>query len=55
MSNPINLDRRRFFGLAAMTAAAVGMTGKAFAGAVTPTPAHLPTVKRGTHITFAAL
>jgi pimeloyl-ACP methyl ester carboxylesterase len=53
----IDRDRRRFFGTAAMTIAAsqLGMIGSADAQSGKAKSAQLPTVKPGTHTSFASL
>jgi pimeloyl-ACP methyl ester carboxylesterase len=55
MHEPINRDRRRFFGAAAMAIAAaqLGTTALAEVGARKAT--NLPVVKPGTHVSFASL
>jgi pimeloyl-ACP methyl ester carboxylesterase len=53
-SEPIDHDRRRFFGVAAATLA-VGATGLGVAHAAAPKAQHLPPVKPGTHTGFAPL
>lgn len=57
MSDEINHERRKFFGVAAMTIAAVelGMAGAAMAQSGQASAARLPDIKRGTHTSFAAL
>ncbi|WP_394850199.1 alpha/beta hydrolase [Pendulispora brunnea] len=57
MSERIDLDRRRFFGAAAMAFAAtqVGMLGCSKAQADTVRPGGLPPVKPGTNTSFGAL
>ena len=54
-AEPIDHDRRRFFGIAAATMAAAQLGGLAAARAATPKPAPLPPVKPGTHTSFGAL
>lgn len=54
MTNEINLQRRRFFGMAAMTVAAVEFGITTLANAQTAAAAPLAT-KAGTHTSFAAL
>ena len=56
MSEPFNLIRRRFLGVAAGTIAAVpfGAIGTAHAE-TKPKPAQLPATKPGAHTTFASL
>jgi pimeloyl-ACP methyl ester carboxylesterase len=56
-SEQINLQRRRFFGTAAMTVAAAQfiMTGSAAAQSGTDKPAAAAAIKPGTNISFAAL
>ncbi|MBL8540115.1 MAG: alpha/beta fold hydrolase, partial [Betaproteobacteria bacterium] len=53
----IDRDRRRFLGTAAITMAAtqLGMFGSARAQPGKTNPAHLPTIKPGTHTSFASL
>ncbi|WP_113569607.1 alpha/beta fold hydrolase [Hyphomicrobiales bacterium] len=57
MSDEINHERRKFFGVAAMTIAAVelGMAGAAMAQSGQASAARLPDIKLGTHTSFAAL
>ncbi|MGF6174608.1 alpha/beta fold hydrolase [Ensifer sp. 4252] len=57
MSDEINHHRRRFFGMAAMTIAAVelGMTGAAMAQSGQTSAAPVSDIKPGTHTSFAAL
>ena len=57
MSDEINHERRKFFGVAAMTIAAVelGMAGAAMAQSGQASAARLPDIKPGTHTSFAAL
>jgi pimeloyl-ACP methyl ester carboxylesterase len=57
MSAAIDRDRRRFFGAVAMTLAAARfvLNGAAAAQPGKSKPAELPTIKRGTHTSFAAL
>jgi len=57
MSEEINLDRRRFFGAAAMTIAATqfGMIGSATAQTSKTNPAIVPRIKPGTHTSFDSL
>lgn len=57
MFDEINHERRRFFGVAAMTIAAVelGMTGAAMAQSGQASAAPLPDTRPGTHTSFAAL
>lgn len=57
MSDPINHQRRRFFGVAAMTVAAVefGMTGTAGAQSSSPAATPLTAVKAGTNTSFETL
>ncbi len=52
-----NIDRRRFFGAAAMTltAAQFGMLASASAQAGQPAPAKLPTIKPGSRTSFGSL
>ncbi|CDN51025.1 alpha/beta fold hydrolase [Neorhizobium galegae] len=54
MSDPINQQRRRFFGVAAMTVAAVefGMTGSAGAQSPQAPATPLPAVRAGTNTSF---
>ncbi len=52
-AEPIDRDRRRFFGIAAATMAAAQLGGLAVAQAATPKP--LPPVKPGTHSSFGPL
>ena len=55
MSQDVNRDRRRFFGMAAMTLAAaqLALTGSAQAQSGKAKPAELPAIKPGTHTSFA--
>ena len=57
MSDEINRDRRRFFGTAAMTVAAVqlGSIGSAIAQSGQAKPAGPPTIRPGTNTSFASL
>jgi len=57
MSQDVNRDRRRFFGMAAMTLAAaqLALTGSAQAQSGKAKPAELPAIKPGTHTSFAPL
>jgi len=57
MSEPINQDRRRFFGTAAMTLAAAQyvVSGSASAQSGKAKPAELPRIKPGTNTSFATL
>jgi dienelactone hydrolase len=57
MSDEINHDRRRFFGTAAMTVAAVqlGSIGSAVAQSGQAKPAGLPTIRPGTNTSFGSL
>jgi pimeloyl-ACP methyl ester carboxylesterase len=56
MSEPINRDRRRFFGTAAMTLAAAQLVLNSSAEAQPEKPkADLPKIKPGTHTSFAPL
>ncbi|OMQ42682.1 alpha/beta hydrolase [Ensifer sp. 1H6] len=57
MSDEINHERRKFFGVAAMTIAAVelGMAGAAMAQSGQASAARLPDIKPGTHTSFVAL
>jgi pimeloyl-ACP methyl ester carboxylesterase len=57
MSEDINRDRRRFFGTAAMTLAAAqfALSGAAQAQSGKAKPAELPSIKPGTHTSFAPL
>ena len=57
MSEPINQDRRRFFGTAAMTLAAAQyvVSGSAEARSGKAKPAELPKIKPGTNTSFATL
>ncbi|OCP35353.1 alpha/beta fold hydrolase [Ensifer sp. LC163] len=57
MFDEINHERRRFFGVAAMTIAAVelGMTARALAQSAQASAAPLPDIRPGTHTSFAAL
>ena len=57
MSGEINHDRRRFFGTAAMTLAAVGLgtVGSAKAQSGKAKPADVPTIKPGTNTSFGSL
>jgi pimeloyl-ACP methyl ester carboxylesterase len=54
MSSEINLQRRRFFGIAAMTMAAVEF-GLASAAAAQSPKVVVPAIKAGSHTSFAAL
>jgi pimeloyl-ACP methyl ester carboxylesterase len=57
MSEPINHDRRRFLGTAAMTIAAAQLVVSGSAGAQSSKakPADLPRIKPGTHTSFGTL
>ncbi|MET1028651.1 MAG: alpha/beta hydrolase [Dongiaceae bacterium] len=57
MPEEINLNRRRFFGTAAMAAAVtqLGMIDSAHAQSSTTKPGELPKIKPGTHTSFASL
>jgi len=57
MSEPINHDRRRFLGTAAMTIAAAQLvvSGSADAQSSAAKPADLPRIKPGTHTSFGTL
>jgi len=55
LAEPIDHDRRRFFGIAAATMAAAQLGGLAVAQAATPKPAALPPVKPGTHTSFGLM
>ena len=55
MREPINRDRRRFFGTAAMTIATVQLGTTAVSEASTTRLAGLPLVKAGTNTSFASL
>jgi pimeloyl-ACP methyl ester carboxylesterase len=56
MSEELDLDRRRFFGTAAIVAAAhLGMIGSARAQSGQTGSAHLPTIKPGTNTSFGSL
>jgi pimeloyl-ACP methyl ester carboxylesterase len=57
MDEPVDHDRRRFFGTAAATIAAarLGMIGSAGAQSGKPTPASLPPIKPGTNTSFASM
>jgi pimeloyl-ACP methyl ester carboxylesterase len=55
MCEPIQLDRRRFFGTAALTIAAAQLGTTAGTQTSTTKPADLPVVKPGTNVSFASL
>ena len=55
MREPINRDRRRFFGTAAMTIATAQLGTTAVSQASTTKLAGLPSVKPGTNTSFASL
>ena len=57
LSEPVNTDRRRFFGTAAMTLAAtqLGMFNLANAQPAASRPVDLPTTKPGTNTSFSSM